>query len=520
MNLLLGIDVGTTSLKAGLFSPDGRCLGIEREEYLLDTPSVEKAQLDAHLYWDACVRTVRTLIERTAIDANLITALAVSSQGETLITLDNRGEPIYPAIVWLDNRASEQAKRLSRQFQAQVYQKTGVAEIIPTWTACKILWLKENEPAVFQRAAKFLLVQDYLIYRLSGHYASDGSVSCTTLYFDIVQNAWWREMLDAVGITEHQLPEIHAPGSIIGAIQTSAAQELGLSTHTKVVNGGMDQAVGAIGAGNIQSGITSETTGAAMAIQVTVDRPDLDPRKSIPVYVHSVPNRFLLVPVCPTAGMAFKWFRDQFAEMEIQQAAKQHQDSYDLLTAMAASAPAGCDGLLMLPHLMGAFSPETNPDARGTFTGFTLCHTRAHFARAVMEGVAFMLKRNLEYIEQAGIFIHEIISSGGGSRSHLWNQIKANVCDKSVVILQNEETALLGDVILAGTAVKAFTSIQDGCQKMVAPQEKFEANEERNAYIQPYKNYCKLDGILSDFFVNAYSEKPEKRNKDKEKKEL
>jgi xylulokinase len=317
-------------------------------------------------------------------------------------------------------------------------------------------------------------------------------------------------MLEMVGITKDQLPEIHKPGSVIGTIQASAARELGLSTHTKVVNGGMDQAVGAIGAGNIQAGIISETTGAALAIQVTVDRPDMDPRKSIPVYVHSVPNRFLLVPVCPTAGMAFKWFRDQFGEMEVQNAAAQHTDSYDLLTQMAESIPAGCDGLLMLPHLMGAFSPETNPNARGTFTGFTLRHTRAHFARAVMEGVAFMLKRNVEYIEQAGISIREIISSGGGSRSRLWNQIKANVCDKPVVILQNKETALLGDAILAGTAVKIFTSVQDGCQKMVAPQEKFEANEEKNAYIQPYKNYCELDGKLSEFFVNAYSEKPEK----------
>jgi xylulokinase len=505
MEILLGIDVGTTSLKAGLFSPDGNCLGIEREEYQLDTPSVEKAQFDTHLYWETCVRTVKALIKRTEIDANAISALAVSSQGETLITLDDRGEPIYPAIVWLDNRADKQAKRLSRQFQPQVYQRTGIAEIIPTWTACKVLWLKENEPSIFQKTAKFLLVQDYLIYRLSGRFASDGSISCTTLYFDIAQKAWWSEMLEAIGITEDQLPGICDPGSIIGTVQENAAHELGLSMKTKIVNGGMDQAVGAIGAGNIQAGIISETTGAAMAIQVTVDRSDIDPRKSIPVYVHSVPNRFLLVPVCPTAGMAFKWFRDQFAEIEIQQAVKQHQDSFDLLTMLAASAPAGCDGLLMLPHLMGAFSPETNPNARGTFIGFTLRHTRAHFARAVMEGVAFMLKRNLEYIERAGIPIQEIICSGGGSRSRLWNQMKASVCNKPVVVLENEEAALLGDVILAGTAAKIFTSIQDGCQKMVTQQERFEVNEEKDAYLQPYENYCKLDEMLSEFFIDVYS---------------
>jgi xylulokinase len=202
--------------------------------------------------------------------------------------------------------------------------------------------------------------------------------------------------------------------------------------------------------------------------------------------------------------MALKWFRDQFCQEEIATATTQHADSYDLLTKLAESVPPGADGLLMLPHLMGAFSPDINPAARASFTGFTLRHTRAHFLRAVMEGVAFMLKRNVEYIEQAGIAIREIIATGGGSRSSLWNQIKANVCNKPVIILKNEETALLGNAILAGTAINIFPTIQEGCDRMVMVQKRYLPNEEMQVYLQAYQNYCELDQNLTIFFKRTY----------------
>jgi len=507
MELLLGIDVGTTSLKAGLFASDGRCLGVERQEYKLDTPSVERTQVDAHQYWQACVQTVRNLMDRLDEDARNILALTVSSQGETILTLNDDGDPIYPAIVWLDNRAVSQAAHLSSQFQDQVYDRTGIAEIIPTWSACKVLWLKENEPDVFSRAGKFLLVQDYLIYRLTGHFVTDGSIACTTLFFDISRNSWWKEMLAAVGIREGQLPEIVKPGTCVGTIQPQAAQEMGLSTNTKVVNGGMDQATGAIGAGNIHPGIISETTGAALAMQVTVGDRLIDKDKSMPVYFHSVPEKYLLVPVCPTAGMAFKWFRDQFGLAEIQQAESRGLDSYDLMTEPAASIAPGSDGLIMLPHLMGAFSPDINPTARGSFTGFTLGHTKAHFIRALLEGVAYMLKRNVEFVEGVGIQVSEIVSTGGGSRSHLWNQIKADVCNKKILVLENEETALNGNAILAGVASGVFDSIADGCRKMIAIRKVFEPGQDQFAYSTAYKRYCALDQELSNYYRNFYSEK-------------
>lgn len=508
MSILLGIDAGTTSVKAGLFSQDGCCLGVARREYQLATPAADRAELDPEIYWQSCIVVVREVLQETGITSNKVKALAISSQGETLITLDGEGKVIYPAIVWLDNRAFEQAELLKSQFQPEVYTRTGIPEIVATWPACKLLWLKQNEPEVFSHADKFLLVQDYLIYRLTGRFITDGSISCTTMYYDIRANTWWVEMLSAIGVRQEQLPRIGLPGSRIGRLSADAATILGLSVDTSVVAGGMDQAVGAIGAGNYKPGIISETTGAALAIQATITNPDLDSRKLVPVYIHSVRGMYLFVPVCPTAGMAFKWLRDTFAQNEMAQAQQDNSDAYGLLTDLAAQVPPGSDGLVMLPHLMGAFSPEPNLAARGTFTGFTLSHTRAHFVRALLEGVAFLLKQNLEMIKQTGIRVIEIRSTGGGAHSSLWNQIKADVCNLPVLTMESEETGLLGDAILAGVASGVFPSIQAGCKSMVRLKDHFQPGKMVGAYLRPYKLFCDLDLALAEYYRKAYNDRP------------
>jgi xylulokinase len=351
---------------------------------------------------------------------------------------------------------------------------------------------------------KFLLVQDFLVQRLTGLFVTNASIACTSLYFDFIHNSWWQPMLDAIGISAGQLPEIAQPGEVVGELLPAVAQGLGLSPTLKVVACGMDQCTGAIGAGNIFPGCCSETTGAALTIQVSVPNADIDKNKIIPVYAHSIPGQYLLVPVCPTAGMAYKWFRDVFCQPEIEQAAMDGLDSYDLITRLAAPIPAGSDGLLLLPHLMGAYSPSPNTAARGSFTGFTLTHTRGHFARAVLEGVAFLLKLNLEVILSTGLEIREIRSTGGGSRSALWNQIKANVCNLPVVSLINEDTALIGDAVLAGVACGGFESIAQGCQVMLDLKDRFIPDSDALAYEESYRRYCDLDITLADYYKRNF----------------
>lgn len=503
---LLGLDAGTTSVKAALFDNQGTCLGISREEYQLSTPSAEQAELEAEIYWQSSVKAIRTATHAAGVPPAQVRAIAVSSQGETTIPLNSQGVPLRPALVWLDNRSHSQAHWLASHIDRQkVYELTGVPEITPTWSACKILWIRQNEPKIFEQVYKYLLVKDYLVYRLTGEIVTDGATACTSLLYDIRHHQWWPEMLDAVGITPSHLPVITRPGEAVGHLTGTAADALGLDRQTLVINGGMDQTVGAIGAGSITTDVISESTGAALAIQVTTPYPDMRSHNRIPLYVHSLPDLYLYVPVLPTGGMAFKWFRDTFGESEIQAAEESGRDAYDLLTEMAAQVPPGCDGLVMLPHLMGAYSPEENPTARGVFSGFTLGHGKAHFVRAILEGVAFNLRQILAAMSQAGYHFGEVRTSGGGSRSPLWNQIKADVCGMPIVTLANEETALLGDAILAGAACGVFDSIAEACAQMVAIKERVQPSDHSATYKKLYQRYIELNQCLGPYFRSNYS---------------
>ena len=509
MPYLLGIDAGTTSIKAGIFSPQGRCAGVGRTEYQLDAPAPDRAQLDPEVYWQACIQAAHAALVQSGLQPEEIGAVGVSSQGETTITLDRNGRAIYPALVWLDNRAIAEAEILAGRFGKVVYSRTGIPEILPTWPACKIAWIRKNEPGIFESAAKFLLVQDYLVFRLTGRIVTDGSISSTSLNYDFIKNRWWADMVTAAGIDEGQLPEIVPPGTMVGMLSREAAELLGLGPQTAVVLGGMDQSVGAIGAGNFRPGIVSETTGAALTVQATIVDPLIDKSETVPVYAHSVPGLYLFCPVVPTAGMAFKWFRDTFFQDEIARAQAESADAYDRLTKLAESVVPGAEGLTMLPHLMGAYSPEPNPLARGSFAGFTLTHTRGHFVRALLESVAFLLRQNIEAIERTGVSISEIRSTGGGARSAFWKQIKANVCNRPIVTLANEDTALLGDAILAGVATGLFHSIEEGSESMVTVSGTTLPDGEMPAYAEPYLRYCDLDRQLAGYFRQNYAAKPQ-----------
>ena len=506
MPLLLGIDIGTTSVKAGLFDIEGRCLSFGQRDYTLQTPAVDHVELDANTYWNETCMVVREILHSEGVVGQEILGICVSSQGETVIPVDIQGNPIYKAIVWLDNRAHSEAQQLNEQLGIQVYNHTGIPEINPTWTACKLAWLRNNEPDIFKSAHKFLLVQDFIIHHLTGQFITEGAIACTTLLFDIVEHQWWPQALDCIGLEPKRLPTISKPGSVAGFLTQQAAEALGLATGIPVILGGMDQAVGAIGAGNIFPEMVSETTGGALVIQVTVSNPNIDPSGRVPVYIHSVPDQYLFAPVCDTGGLALQWFCNTFGAIERQQASREGVDVYDLLTRLAEEAPPGSDGLLMLPHLSGAFSPEYNPLARGVYYGFTLFHKKSHFTRAVLEAVAYMLRRNLELIAKTGIRAEELRATGGGASSRLWRQIKADVCQLPVVTLRFGDTAPLGDAMLAAVAVGLFSSLSEAVDAMVSTGERLEPIPENVAlYEEAYQRYCQINDVLDPLFRRQFS---------------
>ncbi len=499
---LIGIDAGTTSIKGLLISADGSYQKIIQKEYSLEYRDGEIVELDPEIYWESTRFIINQLLSQSRVRPKQIRAISFASQGETLITVDNDGKPLRKAIVWLDNRSDAEAKTIEQTFTRQILlEKTGQPEILPLWPATRILWIKDKEPEIFRKVGKFLLVEDYLIYRLTGQYFSEESLVSSTLYFDIRKKQWWDEMLDFLNIGPQLLPEVLPSGTPTGKISAEAVSATGLSPDTLVVTGGYDHVAGAIGSGNISKGLVSETTGASMAMCVTIDNPVLDMNLNLPCQCHAVPGKYILQPYGQTAGMVLKWFRDEFFVHEKETAIEEKEDCYDLMTALAEKVPAGSEGLIMLPHLMGAGSPEFDVSAKGVFAGITPQMGKGHFVRAIMESVACMINRNIDSLTKHGIELSEIRALGGGAESDLWNQIKADMTGIPFETLQSSETTCLGAAILAGIGCGSFHDFKDGCSKLVRLKKKYIPDRSHQVtYQKVFEKYIKLYDHLKEYW--------------------
>lgn len=462
---LLGADFGTTSVKAVLFDEKLNQLAESTEDYTVKT-SGNIVELEAEKYWELLKNAIVNTGKEHKIDA-----LAIDTQCETLILTDDDGNPVRDAIVWLDNRAEEEAREIEEHFgRKKVYEVTGQPEITATWPASKLLWVKKNEPEVWAKTKKIFLLEDYLLYKLTGKFVTEMTLQSSTIYFDINNSCYWDEMLDFIGVDKAQLPLLCGSGEYVGEYE-----------GIKVVTSAMDQVAGAIGAGVIEKGICSVMTGTTMAIYLPTDCvPEYNEDSFVPCH-YSFDGSYALLSWSPTAGMALKWFKDAFLS----------EVSFRQLDEMAESVPVGSDGVTFLPYLCGSTMPKYNPDARGSFTGLTPEHTPAHFVRSIMESVACMLKSNLDYLKTD---VEEIRVMGGGAKSPLWCNMKADITKKRLITLKNKETACLGAAILAGVGAGVFASVKDACamietDKVYTPQ--------GNDYSEVYNSFIKYDAVLN-----------------------
>ena len=466
---LLGVDFGTTALKACLFDEQGNCLAQESAQYKLITEG-EFIEFNADEFFRVFSEAVEKITDKFPVHA-----MAIDTQGETLIVLDKGGKPLMNAIIWLDNRATSQAEKMQKTFGLEkIYNLTGQAEIPAGYPAPKIEWLKDNAPEIFDKADKFLLLEDYIIYRLTGKFEASRSLYSSSLLMNVHSGEYIPEILDYLGIKENQLPHLNESGVVVGEYK-----------GIKVVTSALDQIAGITGAGVVKEGLMSETTGTALAVCALTNKfpPYYEGLKVSPYYVKK--GLYCLLMWAPTAGAMLEWFKRNFCE----------ELDYGKLNEIADKVPAGSEGLIALPHLCGTVMPENCPEAKGVFYGMEMKHTRGHFVRAIMESVAYMIR---EYVDFMNVPVQEIRSMGGGAKSKLWCNIKSSVLDKTIVTLKQNETACLGSAMFAGVGTGVFDSTEGAAERIVAIDKTYKADG--NEYQNVYREYkIKEQKIMKTF---------------------
>ncbi len=438
-------------------------MALSSRQYELLTPRPDFVEQPIETYWEACVAGTQECLKEH--DGQAVRAIGLSSQGQTFVPLDAEGRALHNAIVWLDARATDQCRQIAAHFDRQDnFLKTGVPDFNQIASGPKLLWLRQHEPEVFENTVHYLMLPDYIIWRLTGEMVGDPQDLGSTGMLDRQQGQWWPQMLEFIGVTEEQLPAIGYCAQPVGTVLSQPARTLGISEEAVVVVGANDQTTAMLGAGNVRPGIITANIGTALAVMATTKHDVRDFRYGINAGRHAVPELFALLSFTQTAAMTLTWFRDALVT---------DGSDYGQLHAEAASVPPGCDGLLMLPHLTGTASPDFNPHARGAFVGLSLSHERAHLVRAILEAVAYCLREHVERLTALGATAERVRAIGGGSRSDLWLQIMADVTGLPIERPVCAEAASLGAAILAAVGVGYYDSLPAAAEAFYQTQRTF-----------------------------------------------
>ncbi|MEK7722875.1 MAG: xylulokinase, partial [Acidobacteriota bacterium] len=439
------------------------------------SPEIGWAEQNSNDWWCACKETIAEVLQ--TVKAEEIGAISFSGQMHGSVFLDKSDKVIRPALLWCDQRTEKQCQEITEKIGRERLIELVCNPAVTGFTFPKLLWLRENEPANWGKVATVLLPKDYIRLKLSGDKASDVADSSGTLYFDVQNRKYSSEILSAFEIDEKILPKVYESMEVTGKVSEIGANETGLKVGTPIIAGAGDNAAGAIGMGIVEVGKVSATIGTSGVIFAVSDAPRLDLRGRIHTLCHAIPNRWHNTGVTLAAGLSFKWFRENFGAGK----------DYDELVNEASKIPSGSDGLLWLPYLMGERAPHLDANARAAFIGITASHTKAHFTRAVLEGVAFSLRDSLEIFKETGVEISSIRLGGGGAKSSLWRQIQADVYGKPVEIIEADEGAAFGAALLAGVGVGAWKSVEEACEKTIRVMETIEPNAESSEKLN--KNY-------------------------------
>ena len=456
--MLLGIDVGTGGTRAVLVDRDGMVVASAASEHAaIRSEHIGWAEQDPQDWWRAAREAIARVRAADGTADAEIDAIGLTGQMHGCVMLDADGEVLRPALIWCDQRTQPECDWLEAKIGRERLIELTCNPALPNFTLTKLLWVRAHQPEIFGRIAHVLCPKDYVRFRLTGEYAMDMQEASGTLLLDVAGRRWSEEVAEAAGIPLSWLPRLFEGPEICARVSAAGASATGLVAGTPVAAGAGDQGAGAVGMGIVGPGSVSATIGTSGVVFAATDRPTMDRLGRLHTFCHAVPGLWHVMGVTNGAGLSLRWFRDTFAAGA----------SYEELTAEAAGIGAGSDGMLWAPYLFGERTPHLDPEARAAFVGVTASHTRAHFVRAVMEGVAFSLRDTFTLFEELGIPVAGIRLGGGGARGPLWRQIQADVYGRAVELLAAQEGGAFGAALLAGVGVGAWPSVEAACAATV-----------------------------------------------------
>ena len=499
---VIGCDVGSQGTNAALYGADGTLVASAYETYDLAYPSPGWAEQDPD-DWNAAVeRACRRLVAECPEGRDAIRGLSFGSQLDGMVVVDGGGKPLYPAMIWMDRRAEAQAAALAEKISPEAFYAAVGANLDSSHAVFKALWLRDEQPDAWRRAAHIMPPGSYVLRHATGTLAVDYSNASSLALLDPRTRSWSDAALDATEVAAEMLPELGAGTQPVGTVTAAFAEASGLSPGTVVAIGCGDEMAATLGAGVFAPGDVCDVVGTAEPVCAASDAPREDPTMLVECHPHADPDAWLLENPGFVSGGNLRWWRDQFAQVERDAEAVGLGDAYDFLSTEAGHVPPGAEGLVFLPCMQGAMAPEWNGAARGVFYGLTLAHTRDHMTRAILEGSAFGLRDILEAMRNAGLDVRRLVIVGGGAKGPLWRQIKADVTGLPVRVPVSVETTATGAAILAAVGSGVHESVADAVEAFVAfrPEEHEPDPATRGAYDDAYARYRDVYFALKPVF--------------------
>jgi xylulokinase len=501
---ILTIDVGTSSTKTAVWTSDGAVLAEASAAYTLHRPSALVAEIDANVWWQAVCSTSQQVLAEAGVHPDHIAGIGIDGVGWTLIPVDQQVNPLAPAMIWLDRRAREETKWLNSLPEAERLINLVANPIDEAYITPKLVWLKQHQPEIFDKAHQFLAATGFIAAKFTGAFTCDFTQAYGYHFFDIRQERWDADAAAAIGVPLEKMPRLCSPTEIIGTVTAQAAAETGLRAGIPVIAGCLDAAAGALGAGVTQPGQTNEQGGQAGGVGISLDRVVVEPRL---IFSHHVlPEQYLLA-AGTVGGGSLSWFRDQLGQAETAVSPLINQNPFELFSLQASQSKPGANGLIFLPYMAGERTPLWSSVARGVFFGLSYSSSRADILRAIMEGCAFAVYDNLQIAEEHGVTVSEYLGSGGATQSAVWCQIKADVYGAPFIVAQRADGGegghSLGLFALTAHAI-GLTGDIGKCVNSLLPQRRtYEPSPPNHAiYQELFQVYRSVSRKLMDDFAD------------------